>query len=165
MANCAVPTQNLHSVCRLYCPSICVHYITWEYNTFFRRSALIRRTVSAFASGINSPRLQGDLISVEKSFQLFTKSQSEDVVDSAQKDTAPALANVVEFVRPAVPKLGGSEKKISFRNLAHSVVRQISIHEVEKEQVELCPKVEGRIFTYDDSVCICPMLCLLSNYV
>ena len=94
------------------------------------------------------------MISVEKSFQLFTKSQSEDVVDSAHKDTAPALASVVEFVKPAVPKVGASEKKISFKNLAHSVVRQISIHEVEKEQVELCPKVEGRIFIFDDTVCI-----------
>ena len=58
-----------------------------------------------------------------------------------------------------------SGKKFSFKTLAHAVVRQMSISEIEKEQKELCPKVEGRIFHFDDEVCmgVHQILLLLSH--
>lgn len=38
-------------------------------------------------------------------------------------------------------------------HVPHPLVRQISVHDVENEISHLCPKVEGRIFQYDDEVC------------
>lgn len=35
----------------------------------------------------------------------------------------------------------------------HQLVRQMSVHDVECQKSFLCPKVEGRIFHYDDEVC------------
>ncbi|XP_076110870.1 mannosylglucosyl-3-phosphoglycerate phosphatase-like isoform X1 [Mytilus galloprovincialis] len=35
-------------------------------------------------------------------------------------------------------------------HIPHQLVRQMSVHDVECEKSHLCPKVEGRIFLYDD---------------
>lgn len=37
-------------------------------------------------------------------------------------------------------------------HVPHPLVRQISVHDVENEISHLCPKVEGRIFQYDDEL-------------
>ena len=118
---------------------------------FFRRSVLIKRTISAFSSGINSPKLHGDTISAEKALH-YAQSEPCDTTDSKSKLTTIELSQKPEFIKPDVPTLASSGGKLTFKNLAHSVVRQMSIHDIEKEQVELCPKVEGRIFQYDEQV-------------
>lgn len=101
--------------------------------------------------GINNPELHGSAIPIELALR-YAQSETGDESDSVAEPPVPE--EKPEFVKPAPPKLGTTSKKVSFKNLAHSVVRQISIQDIEKEQVELCPKVEGRIFQYDEQVCI-----------
>ena len=131
------------------------------YVFHFRRTVLIKRTISAFSSGINSPKFHGSTIPADIAFQY---AQSHDMPDSASipdSRSEPVLTDLPkkqeylkkqEFVKPEVPPLAASGRKHTFKNLAHSVVRQMSIHDIEKEQIDLCPKVEGRIFQYDEQV-------------
>ena len=74
--------------------------------------------------------------------------------DSKSEPILTDLPHQQEFVKPEVPTLVTSGRKFTFKTLAHSVVRQMSIHDIEKEQIDLCPKVEGRIFQYDEQVSI-----------
>lgn len=97
--------------------------------------------------GINNPELHGSAIPIELALR-YAQSETGDESDSVAEPPVPE--EKPEFVKPAPPKLGTTSKKVSFKNLAHSFVRQISIQDIEKEQVELCPKVEGRIFQYDE---------------
>ena len=123
-------------------------------NLYFRRSVLIKRTISAFSSGINSPKLHGDTIPAEIAIK-YAQSEPCDMPDSKSEPILTDLSHQKEeFVKPEIPTLVTSGRTFTFKTLAHSVIRQMSIHDIEKEQIDLCPKVEGRIFQYDEQVSI-----------
>ena len=170
-------------------------FLILKGSIFFRRSVLIQRTISAFSSGLQSPKDNVDSGVIEKSLEMFAKPEApaprpviekQAGVDSgtnmkqASKDSGTTakqasvdLGTTMKEVSINSGKtakqvsvdsgMAGNEpssdavtsgKRFSFKTLAHAVVRQMSISEIEKEQKELCPKVEGRIFHFDDEVCM-----------
>ena len=105
-------------------------------------------------SGTTAKQASVDLGSTMKEVSINSgKTAKQASVDSGKAGNEPSSEAVT------------SGKRFSFKTLAHAVVRQMSISEIEKEQKELCPKVEGRIFHFDDEVCmgIYQILPLFSN--
>ena len=94
-------------------------------------------------SGMTAKQASVDLGTTMKEVSINSgKTAKQDSVDSGTAGNEPSSEAVT------------SGKRFSFKTLAHAVVRQMSISEIEKEQKELCPKVEGRIFHFDDEVCM-----------
>ena len=94
-------------------------------------------------SGTTAKQASVDLGTTMKEVSINSGKTAKQVkVDSGTAGNEPSSDTVT------------SGKRFSFKTLAHTVVRQMSISEIEKEQKELCPKVEGRIFHFDDEVCM-----------